>query len=217
MINNCENIIFNSEWSKKQFLTNLNNLLEPKLSSRIDFDLNIKTINYIPILSPNNITSEVFGTTGSTQYLYKISSCNDDGESLPSNTITVANGNIALSSSNFVRLSWDLYDFATYYKIYKYVDNKYQLLYVLRDANHFDDIGQITLSEEPKSFNSTGYHPNKLNLGKYIKLYTDKTSKSKNYLSTISNQALYSGYYYASSGAFMIDAFKYTYISNIKF
>jgi hypothetical protein len=189
---------------------NLNNLLEPKLSSRIDFDLNIKTINYIPILSPNNITSEVFGTTGSTQYLYKISSCNDDGESLPSNTITVANGNIALSSSNFVRLSWDLYDFATYYKIYKYVDNKYQLLYVLRDANHFDDIGQITLSEEPKSFNSTGYHPNKLNLGKYIKLYTDKTSKSKNYLSTISNQALYSGYYYASSGAFMIDAFKYS-------
>ena len=189
---------------------NLNNLLESKLSSRIDFDANIKTTNYIPILSPNNITSEVFGTTGSTQYLYKISSCNDDGESLPSNTITVSNGNTTLSSSNFVRLTWDLYDFATYYKIYKYVDNKYQLLYVSRDANHFDDIGQTTLSEEPKSFNSTGYHPNKLNLGKYIKLYTDKTSRSKNYLSTMSNQALYSAYYYAAPGSFMIDAFKYS-------
>ena len=93
---------------------NLNNLLEPKLSSRIDFDANIKTTNYIPILSPSNITSEVFGTTGSAQYLYKISSCNDDGESLPSNTITVSNGNTTLSSSNFVRLTLDLYDFATY-------------------------------------------------------------------------------------------------------
>jgi hypothetical protein len=189
---------------------NLNNLSEPKLSSRIDFDLNIKTTNYLPILSPNNITSEVFGTTGSTQYLYKISSCNDDGESLPSNTITINNGNSTLSTSNFIRLTWDLYDFATYYKIYKLVDNKYQLLYVSRNANHFDDIGQTTLSEEPKSINTTGYHPNKLNLGRYIKLYTDKINKSKNYLSTISNQAFYSAYYYASPGSFMIDAYKYS-------
>lgn len=188
----------------------LNNLVESKISSRLDFDANIKTTNYIPISYPNNITSQVFGTSGSTQYLYKISSCNDEGESLPSSIITVNNGNVTLSSSNFIRLTWDLYDFATYYKIYKYVNNKYQLLYVVRDANHFDDIGQITLNEEPKLINNTGYHPNKLNLGKYIKLYTDKSSKIKNYLSVMSNEALFSGYYYATHGSYMIDTFKFS-------
>ena len=188
----------------------LNNLVESKISSRLDFDANIKTTNYIPISFPNNIINQVFGTSGSTQYLYKISSCNDEGESLASSVITVNNGNSILSSSNFVRLTWDLYDFATYYKIYKYTNNKYQLLYVVRDANHFDDIGQSTLSEEPKSINNTGYHPNKLNLGKYIKLYTDKSSKIKNYLSVMSNEALFSAYYYASIGSYLIDTFKFS-------
>jgi len=188
----------------------LNNLVESKISSRLDFDANIKTTNYIPIYFPNNITNQVFGTTGSTQYLYKISSCNDEGESLPSSVITANNGNSTLSSSNFVRLTWDLYDFATYYKIYKYINNKYQLLYLVRDANHFDDIGQNTLNEEPKSINNTGYHPNKLNLGKYIKLYTDKSSKIKNYLSVMSNEALFSAYYYATNGSYLIDTFKFS-------
>lgn len=180
-----------------------------KSVSTVTFDANLDTCLLLPISFPTNITVNVFGTTGSTLYSYKISSCNKDGESLASAAITTNSGNQTLSSNNFNRISWNLQDNAEYYKVYKLVDSQYQLIRTVRDANHLDDIGLITLPENPKVSTTLGYNPYKLNLGPYIKLYTDSIDKSKNYLSVLSNTPI-SSYQQLAIGQWMIKAFKFS-------
>jgi hypothetical protein len=180
-----------------------------KSVSTLSFDSNLDTCLLIPISYPNNITVNVFGTTGSTSYSYKISSCNKDGESLPSSAITTNIGNQTLNTSNFNRISWELYDNAEYYKIYKLVESQYKLIFVARDINHLDDIGYITLNENPKTSTTLGYNPYKLNLGPYIKLYTDSIDKTKNYLSVLSNIPI-SSYQQIAIGQWMPRVFNFS-------
>ena len=75
-------------------------------------------INKCPALvTPTGVTVVPQGATGATAYGYRVSALNQQGETLASSTVSIANGNAVLSASNFNRISWSAQN-ATYYKVY---------------------------------------------------------------------------------------------------
>lgn len=72
-----------------------------------------------PLDTPSAPTCVAQGTTGSTDYEYKISAFSDTGESLASSETLVSNGNAVLSSTNFNRISWDAVEGAIKYTVYR--------------------------------------------------------------------------------------------------
>ncbi len=72
-----------------------------------------------PLDTPSAPTCVAQGTTGSTDYEYKVSAFSDTGESLASSETLVSNGNAVLSFTNFNRISWDAVEGAIKYAVYR--------------------------------------------------------------------------------------------------
>ena len=191
-----------------------NNILVPKnlaknnVVSSTTFNNRIETCNLNSINFPTNITSSIFGTSGSTTYKYKISSANKDGETLASSFVTVNNANSLLDSNNFVRLRWNRVEYATHYFIYGRSNNEEKLIAKVYDI-FFDDKGLLLLEQYPKTVNTTGYNPYKLSIGNLIKLYTSESS-TKNYLSALQPEPMFSSYTVSNYAAYMIDTYKFS-------
>lgn len=191
-----------------------NNILVPKnlaknnVVSSTTFNNRIETCNLNSINFPTNITSSIFGTSGSTTYKYKISSANKDGETLASSFVTVNNANSLLDSSNFIRLRWNRVEYATHYFIYGRSNNEEKLIAKVYDI-FFDDKGLLLLEQYPKTVNTTGYNPYKLSIGNLIKLYTSESS-TKNYLSALQPEPMFSSYTVSNYSAYMIDTYKFS-------
>lgn len=156
------------------------------------FDSTAIIRDYKPLDPPSEIRYQLFGTPGSTTYSYKITSVNSQGESHTS-IIKIYNGNSTLDSTNFIRILWKTNTKITSYKIYGRTENNERFLNQVSSTNYFDDIGSITPGAIAPISNTTGYDPNKLNLGPLIRLYTGKTN-SENYISPITYTSSISTY-----------------------
>ena len=143
-----------------------------KKSKIIEFDFNKATdiTNYKSIDAPIiNVLN--FGTAGSTTYSYRVTAYDQYGESL-SNQIVTTTGNSTLNSSNFNRISWKAIRNITGYKIYGRTKDNERLLATVTSTNYYDDIGTSTSSTLFPVVDTSGYNPNKLNLGPLIQKYT---------------------------------------------
>ena len=127
------------------------------------------------------ISLQAFGASGSTIYSYRVSATNAYGETLASDPVVIT-GNATLSASNFIRISWTSSSYATSYKVYGRTINSEQLLATVNN-NYFDDIGTNTPNGTLPVKDTTGYDPNKLNIGRFQKLFTSNTTPENNYIS----------------------------------
>ncbi|MDQ7835466.1 MAG: hypothetical protein RDU24_08800 [Humidesulfovibrio sp.] len=107
------------------------------------------------------------GTTGSTSYSYQLTAKDMDGnESLPTATITVANGNASLSTTNYNECVWsnagadavEVCCYRGYDGIFKYIGSADP------DGEVFKDTGQdydatLTPPEDYQPFDSAGNYP----------------------------------------------------------
>ncbi len=183
---------------------------EGKCSSVLEFNKNLQTTALVSINAPTP-TATLFGTTGQTRYSYKVTSCNDYGESLASTNIVVNNGNATLSSANFIRISWPNIENSTHYKIYGRTENNEKLLATVYKAVHYDDNGSVpNPNGELPIKNTTGYHPNKLNLGRLLRLTTDDRDKNKNYISPLIIRILNADYSIVGIGGGNIATYKFS-------
>ena len=121
-----------------------------------------------------------FGSTGSTQYSYKVTAFNKYGETLTSSPITINNGNSTLNSTDYVRISWNRSLRAEGYKIYGRKLNEERFIATVYNL-YYDDIG-IATSYLPPVKNTSGYDHKKLNIAEDLRLYTGDYWK-ENYLS----------------------------------
>jgi Pectate lyase superfamily protein len=67
--------------------------------------------------APTGLAVTATGTTGSTTYSYYVAATTANGDTLPSSTVTITNGNATLSSTNYNNLSWNVSPMATGYKV----------------------------------------------------------------------------------------------------
>lgn len=93
---------------------------------------------FTALTTPANLTVTATGTTGSTDYSYKVTAFNAAGETLATSATSISNGNATLSSSNYNALNWDDVSGATGYNVYgrtasglgeTYLDTVYESAY----------------------------------------------------------------------------------------
>jgi len=147
----------------------------------IEFNSSTQITNYQKLSLPLNPSITIIGTSGSTQYSYKITAFNEYGETTVS-SVTISNGNSTLNSSNFNRIKWDIVNSCLGYRIYGRTLNSEQLLATVVDS-YYDDIGSAIPNGVLPTLNTTGYDYKKLSLGWDYKLYTGTSSES-NYIQT---------------------------------
>lgn len=102
---------------------------------------------FTQIATPANLSVTPQGTTGSTDYSYRVTAFNNAGQTLATTAVSISNGNATLSATNFNRLDWDDVTGAVGYNVYgrtadgigeTYLDTVYKSTY--------DDQGQRTPS-----------------------------------------------------------------------
>jgi len=82
------------------------------------------------------------GTTGATTYTYKIIADLDDGTTIESDEVTIANGNATLSASNYNRLVWDNAVGVLNFRIYRSVGGIVKRVFTITNGGHdFNDTG----------------------------------------------------------------------------
>ncbi len=156
------------------------------------FDSTAIIRDYKPLDPPSDVSYQIFGSSGSTLYTYIITSVNSQGES-HATILKVPNGNSTLDTNNFIRILWKTNYKITSYKVYGRTENNERFLYEISNTNYFDDNGSITPGILAPTKNTTGYDPNKLNIGPHIRLYTGKTN-SDNYISPVTYTSSNSSY-----------------------
>lgn len=127
------------------------------------------TTGPIDNLAAPTVTVTPFGTTGATTYGYRVSAINSSGETLASSTVSISNGNAALSGSNFNRISWVKVLGATGYKVYGRTSGSELLLAKVTTTNYLDDTGALTPSGALPSVNTTGYSSTRTSIGTLFK------------------------------------------------
>lgn len=147
------------------------------------FDSNLTVTSLISLPKPV-VSLQAFGATGSTVYSYRVSALNSYGETLASDPVVIGNGNATLSSSNFVRVSWQYIEFCSSYKVYGRTVNGELLLATVHDT-YFDDIGTLNPSGSLPLKDTTGYDSDKLSVGRFQKLFTGSNDLYDNYISSL--------------------------------
>ena len=74
--------------------------------------------SYTALTTPANLTVTATGTTGSTDYSYRVTAFNDAGETLAIAAVSISDGNATLSATNYNALDWDDVSGATGYNVY---------------------------------------------------------------------------------------------------
>lgn len=82
------------------------------------------------------------GTTGSTSYEYVVIADLDDGTTVMSDVVTVANGNAVLSTTNYNRLTWENAAGVLNFRIYRRVAGVVKRIFTIRNGGHdYNDYG----------------------------------------------------------------------------
>lgn len=111
------------------------------------------------INKPTSLTVAAQGSTGSTDYSYRVTSFNTTGETLACTAVAISNGNATLSSTNYNKLDWDSMAGASGYNIYGRVAGGLgEMLMATVYTNTYNDTGADTPSTvfEPPEGDSTG-------------------------------------------------------------
>ena len=161
-INNQKQII-------KSFANNDNKINIYNNAIEYNFDSEITAYKKLSIPST---TTNTFGTSGSTTYYYRVSAYNQYGET-NTELISVINGNSTLSSGNFIRLKWNYQSNCLGYKIYGRTVNSQTLIATVNNV-FYDDIGSSPGVSSYLTQNTSGYKPNRLNLGPLIRKYSSE-------------------------------------------
>jgi len=119
---------------------------------------------FTALSTPTGLAVAPQGVTGSTTYSYRVSAVNSTGETLAAASVSIANGNATLSSSNFNRVSWNAVVGATGYVVYGRKPSSINGIGETRLASvgtgvvQYDDTGTDTPSSTvtPPEGNSTG-------------------------------------------------------------
>jgi hypothetical protein len=159
-VNNQQQVI-------KSFANNDNKINIYNNALEYNFDTEITAYKKLSIPT---VTTDLFGTTGSETYYYRVSAYNQYGET-DTELITVKEANTTLSSNNFVRLRWNYQTNCLGYKIYGRSINSQTLIATVNNV-FYDDIGSTPGIISYQGQNTSGYKPNKLNLGPLIRKYS---------------------------------------------
>lgn len=82
------------------------------------------------------------GTTGSTSYEYIVIADLDDGTTVMSDVVTVANGNAVLSATNYNRLTWENAAGVLNFRLYRKVGGVVKRIFTIRNGGHdYNDYG----------------------------------------------------------------------------
>lgn len=117
---------------------------------------------FTALTTPVGVSVTQNGTTGSTNYSYRISAFNSTGETLASVSTTISNGNATLSTTNNIAVAWTAVSGATGYNIYGRQAAAYNGVGETKLAtvatNAYTDTGTDTASAilTPPEGNSTG-------------------------------------------------------------
>ncbi|EPR44580.1 hypothetical protein dsx2_1539 [Desulfovibrio sp. X2] len=138
-----------------------------KLSRHGHTDWRLAQVTFAPSLAaPTGLFATAQGTTGGTAYTYVITGVKDETEeeSLPSAEASTASGPAALSSSNYVRLSWSALDGAKEYNVYREKNGVFGWIGKAQGTG-FDDKGEESpdVTDTPPSlrdpFDAEGSYP----------------------------------------------------------
>lgn len=116
-----------------------------ELSRSGDTSWSLSVVTFEPsIPAIGSISSSVIGTTGSTEYKYRITAVSSETfeESLAGATETISNGNATLSNSNYNNITWTDYGSGYQYNVYRYTGNVYGLL-AITEAPSYADKGLV--------------------------------------------------------------------------
>ncbi|RMF57661.1 MAG: DUF1093 domain-containing protein [Bacteroidetes bacterium] len=114
---------------------------------------------YTQISTPSNVAVTQQGTTGSTEYSYRISAFNETGETTASTAVSISNGNETLDTTNYVEVTWDAVTGASGYNVYGRTSTGYGEVYLTTVyTNSYKDTGADTLTTTklPPEGNTTG-------------------------------------------------------------
>lgn len=171
----------------------LNQKLPHYNSVKLDFNAKIPISNYLTLNKPV-LNSEIFGSSGVNKYSYYVTACNEYGEGIPSTNLLVINGPEILNPNNFIRLQWNHVEYSTHYKVYGRSENNEKFIANVFNSTHYDDYGAKESDIPLPSKDTSGYHPNKLNLGYQMKLYTDDKIIEKNFISPLIHKPIYTAW-----------------------
>lgn len=156
------------------------------ITTTIEYEFNSDCIT-TPLLSigfPKNVSVVPFGATGTTNYSYRVTSYNAAGETLASTSVSISNGSSSLSNINYNRIQWDNVIGAVGFKVYGRVSGSEQYLASVT-TNYWDDTGISSPNGSLPEKDTSGYDYNKLNLGKFQRLYTSNVDNLGNYIATV--------------------------------
>jgi hypothetical protein len=103
-----------------------------------------------------DISGSPVGTTGATSYDYNVLADLDDGRTLVSDTVTIANGNASLSALNYNRLTWANVVGVLRFRIYRKVGGVTKRIFTITNGAHdYNDYGTDE-GETPASLPTAG-------------------------------------------------------------
>ena len=105
---------------------------------------------------PAGLTVTAEGTTGSTAYGYRVTSINDDNETIACTEIKTTSGNATLSETNYNALSWTAVTGASSYAIYRTTGGATQGLIGTATTTTFSDTGLAGDGESVPIEDTTG-------------------------------------------------------------
>lgn len=111
---------------------------------RVYFGLFDNTTGQKRFLESSNLDLTVtpVGTAGSTTYKYRIIADLDDGTEITSDLVTITNGNAALSTSNYNRLTWENAAGILNYRIFREAAGVVKRVFTIRNGSHdYNDYG----------------------------------------------------------------------------
>lgn len=89
-----------------------------------------------------DLAATVVGGTGATSYTYKVIADLDDGRTIESDAVTIANGPASLSASNYIRLTWTNASGILNFRIYRTKGGTTSRVFTIRNgARDYNDYG----------------------------------------------------------------------------
>ena len=102
---------------------------------------------------PEGVAVAVTGS-GTTIYRYGVSAVTESGETEPTMSAGVGNGEI-LDAGHYNRITWDPVAGAIGYRVYRYMEDRIRSVSLEGDVTAYDDVGNMTDLALPKLLNET--------------------------------------------------------------
>jgi len=156
---------------------------------------------FTTLVTPTGLAVNARGTTGATQYSYRVSAFNGVGETLACVSVAITNGNSSIDVTNYNQLGWAVVSGATGYNIYGrksiglgetylatvYTTSLYQEDIVDGDVSTANDTIAVqydTATAQPVTFRGSGVAPTGTGIAMGTTLYAIRISATSIKLAT---------------------------------